>query len=72
MFPVKKFLVIIGIIRLFISTPFVFHIPSTIECTYKHYSIASLISGVDRLEVINRAVFQVLRRAAGKTHESVV
>ena len=64
-FPVKKFqvVVIIGIMtrRLFLSIPFVFDIPLTIGCSYRHFSIASLISGVDRFEVINRAVPQCNR-----------
>ena len=42
--------------RLFLTIPFVFHIPLTIGCSNRHFSIASLISGVDRLEVINSAV----------------
>ena len=58
--------------RLFLSIPFVFHIPLTIGCSYRHFSIASLIPGVDRLEVINSAVTQALLRAAGKTQESAV
>ena len=39
--------------------------PLTIGCSYRHF-IASLISGVDRLEVINSAVNKALLRAAGK------
>ena len=48
------------------SIPFVFHTPLTIGCSYRHYSIASLISGVDRLEIINSATLEAQRRAAGK------
>ena len=50
-------------IGLFLSIPFVFHIPLTIWCSYRHFSIASLISGVDRLDVINSAVHQALLSA---------
>ena len=52
--------------QLFLSIPFVFHIPWTIGCSYSHFSISSLISGLDRLEVINSAVLQALLRAARK------
>ena len=43
-FPGKKFqvVIILGIIGLFISIRFVFHIPLTIGCSYRHISIASV------------------------------
>ena len=52
--------------RLFPSIPFVFRIPLSIGCSCRHFTIASLISGVDRLEVINSTVLQALLRAAVK------
>ena len=50
-FPGKKFSDVV-IIGLFLSIPFVFHVPLTIGCSNRYFSIASLISGVDWLEVI--------------------
>ena len=41
-----------GIIGLFLSIPFEFHITLTFGYYYRHDSIASLISGVDRLNLL--------------------
>ena len=44
-YPGKKFkvVVVIEIIGLFLSIRFVFHIPLTIGCSYRHFSIASVL-----------------------------
>ena len=56
-------------LSLFLSIPFVCHIPLTIGCSNRYFSIASVISRVDRLEVINSPVLPALLRAAGKWSE---